>query len=485
MAKTPHQTGESIDYLRSESGTLNRRRNVRIALGYPAGYNVGASSLGFQTVYRVWNEDSRLSCERFFLDDICAPSVRTLETGSSPGQMDAIAFSVACETELLAIVALLKQCGLAPLSIDRGPEVVPVIIGGPITWLSPRLIAPLADVVVHGEGDEALSIIAQSVVAYPSHRGRCDKASMLRSLPHGSGIWVPALENTPPSSYQVSEAFLPARAATWSPLAELKDLFLVEISRGCPRGCGFCVMSGVSKGTGCFRCVDPAQILAAVPDDAPGVGLVGAAVTDHPRVVDIVESLVELGKRVSLSSIRADRVDDALVSALVKGGLRTLTLAADGSSETLRRRIHKGITRDHLLRAAQIAASHNLSGMKLYSMIGLPGESDEDIAEFAELALALQGILRISLGVQAFVPKPRTPLSDVAMLPVAALEKRLALLKRLLKGRDQLAPASPKWSWIDWKLAHGEEKSALAAIAAYEEGGAFGAWKKAVEEAGL
>ncbi|MCK9523068.1 MAG: B12-binding domain-containing radical SAM protein [Proteobacteria bacterium] len=480
-----HRNPTHDELRRDESGTLMPRHCVRIALGYPAPYKVGSASLGFQTLYRLWNHHPLVSCERFFFGDLRQPTSVTLETRTPPSALDALAFSVSCETELLPVVAMLSHLGLAPLRRDRPDDAIPVIIGGPLTYLSPHLVAPIADAVVHGEAEEAAGPIADALARHPSHLGRTDKAAFLDALPPAFGIWVPARTDVPPPPHIVPATALPAVAATWSPHAELRDLFLVEIARGCPRGCAFCVMSRTAQGTGPFRAVNPDTVLAAIPGAAPGVGLVGAAVTDHPHLLDIVVPLVNRGQRVSLSSMRADRISEPLLNALVRSGLRTLTVAADGASERLRREINKGITRAHLVEAATLARHQGLAGMKLYSMLGLPGETDDDIAEFAALALHLHAVLRLTLGVQPFVPKPRTPLADVPMVPVTELDRRFALLRRFLKGRVPLSPVSPKWAWIDWKLAHGHTASACAACHALEGGGNFAAWRRALDACGL
>ncbi len=445
-----------------------------IALGYPDAYRAGASSLGLQTVYRQWNRHPRLSCERFFVD----PSVRrggprTLEGHRPLRDADAVAFSVSCEAELAPLAGLMEAAGLAPLREERNANGPPVIIGGPLTLVDPALVAPFADAVVCGEGEDALPLIADAVVGGP--RGR----SMVEAL-HGTGagIWIPSLDMDPPTLHRVSAGRLPAVGATWSPLSELSNLFLIEIARGCPHRCAFCVLAQKVR----YRTAAVEDILAAIPDGAPGVGLVGAAVTDHPRLEELVHRIVSTGRRVSLSSMRADRITPELLAELVKGGLRTLTVAADGSSARLRRQVKKNIEATDLLRCASLAKDAGLRGMKLYSMVGLPGETDGDVEEFAALAAEMAALVPLTVAVQAFVPKPGTPLADEPMAPVRELKSRLDLLARRLGRRAVVQPSSPRWSWIDWKIAHGGRRSALAALAAHRAGGDYHAWKTAVKE---
>ncbi len=471
-----------VSPIADERGTINREAGTVVALGYPAPYRVGAVSLGAQTVYGAFNQVPGLSCTRFFLpaEGAVQRPLVSFETGRPVGEARAIAFSIACEVELIAIVELLVAADLEPLSEARREGDPPVIIGGPLTLLDPRLVAPLADIVVVGEAEEAIVPLGEALVATS---GRRDLVDALCDSP--PGVWIPSRAATPPSPAVAPARLLPAAAVTWSPHAEFKNLFLVEAARGCKRGCSFCVLSARACGHRPFRPVSVERILETIPEEAPGVGLVGAAVTDHPDIERIVETLVESGRRVSLSSIRADRLTDELAEMLKKGGLRTLTVAADGSSERLRKAVHKGITAEHLLGAADIAKKANIRGIKVYSMIGLPGEEDEDVLEFADLVLDLSRRIRTSVALQAFVPKPGTPLADMKMTDEATIRRRLDLVKRRVGGKARTMPTSPRWSWLDWKLAHAGDKAAHAAIAAYRKGGNFAAWRRAIQETGF
>jgi radical SAM superfamily enzyme YgiQ (UPF0313 family) len=198
----------------------------------------------------------------------------------------------------------------------------------------------------------------------------------------------------------------------------------------------------------------------------------------------MVDLIVGRGHRVSLSSIRADRLTEQLTRSLVAGGLKSLTLAVDGSSEDLRRSVNKGITKDHLCTAVTIATAHGIRRIKLYSMVGLPFEQDADMEELAGLLKDLSAHLSVSIAVQAFVPKPGTPLANVPMLDLPAIRHRLQMLRRLLAGKVRVIPTSPRWSWLDWKIAHMGERAAHAAVEAHSHGGTFAAWKRAIANQG-
>jgi len=464
--------------LEGEIGTIRRTAPRFFALGYPAPYAVAASSLGFQMVYRIMNSASELACERFFDLETAPPRrpLRTAESGFPASGAAAIGFSVACETELARVAALLEAAELGPLAALRGPDDPAVIAGGPLTLLDPRLLAAIADAVVVGEAEEALPLLRDAV----ARAG--DKGDLLDRLAQGvPGTWVPGRGAAPPEPAIAELEALPAASTGWSPRAELKNLFLVEAARGCARGCAFCVLAGRTAGKRAFRPVPVGRVLAAIPDGASGVGLVGAAVTDHPEIDELVARIVASGKRVSLSSVRADRLTPGLVARLAAGGMRSLTLAADGASERIRSAIRKGLTADDLRRAASLAAEAGIRRLKVYAMVGLPTETDDDVAELAALLRDLATHLEVVAAVQAFVPKPGTPLAAAEMTPLPDLRRRLDLLKRLSTRRYRVSPTSPRWSWVDWRLAHAKERAGEIAVAAHRGGGGFAAWKAAIE----
>ncbi len=397
-----------------ERGTIFKGAARTVALGYPAPYGVGVSSLGFQQVYRKLNAVPGLSCQRFFLPrtgPIPRPVV-TVETGRPVGGMDALLFSIACEQELLGLVRLLEASGLAPLAADRASGDPPVIIGGPLTYVDPELVAPLADAVAITEADDLLAPLGEAIAEGP--------ADLLESLVERCpGLWIPGDTVPPPVRIGCVLPKTPAVAATWSPDAELRDLFLVEASRGCPRHCAFCTMSKKSLRAPRYRVFPAASIIAAIPDDATAVGLVGAAVSEHSEIEALVGTLVESGRRVSLSSLRADRLTPALAARLRQGGLRTMTIAADGPSEALRRSIRKGLRQEHLERAAAVARDAGFKRLRVYAMLGLPGEEDGDVIELAGLLRSLGRGLSVTASVQV-IRQARGELRADRAVPVAA-----------------------------------------------------------------
>jgi radical SAM superfamily enzyme YgiQ (UPF0313 family) len=297
------------------------------------------------------------------------------------------------------------------------------------------------------------------------------------------GFYVPSIHGQAlPAVAAAPDQRLPAFSQIRTPHTELSDMFLIEPERGCHRGCTYCVMRRSTNGG--MRLVDPARVRALIPSDARRVGLVGAAVTDHPRLPEILRDVVGAGREVGISSLRADRLNDEIVGLLKQGGYRTLTTASDGASERLRDVIQRKTKERHLQRAAALCRAHGLRQLKIYMMLGLPGETEADVDELARFSLELAAVVpRLVLGIAPFVAKRNTPLDGAPFEPIEALDAKLARLRARVKGRVLLRPTSPKWAWIEYRLAQGGFEAGLAAAAAARAGGRFADWKAALREA--
>jgi radical SAM superfamily enzyme YgiQ (UPF0313 family) len=260
-------------------------------------------------------------------------------------------------------------------------------------------------------------------------------------------------------------------------------MFLIEGERGCHRECTFCVMRRSTNGG--MRLVTPEAVLSYVPPEAKRVGLVGAAISDHPQLPAILEALVESGREVGVSSLRADRValKPDIPRLLRKGGYQTLTVASDAASQRLRRTIKKGTTEAHLLACAEAAKQHQFRLLKVYMMVGLPDEQDEDIEELIETTLKLAKIHPVALGIAAFVPKFNTPLASAEFAGIPLVERRLDRIQQGLKGSQAEARAvSARWAWVEYQLAQGNSAMGLTALTAVHGGGKFSDWKKVIQQ---
>jgi radical SAM superfamily enzyme YgiQ (UPF0313 family) len=469
--------------LSDEKGTLFPQADLAVALCYPSPYHVGMSSLGFQTIYRELNALTGIAAERAFLpDDVPAARKQreglcTYESNRPVADFPIVAFSLAYELEIAGLVQCLDLAGIPALASERDGQDRRwplVVVGGPLTFSNPVPAGPMADVIVMGEAEDAVATLVRLF------RESSDKSQLLAALDRLPGFFVPSLRGEkPPAVLAVNNARLPAFSQIITPHTELADMFLIEAARGCSRTCTYCVMRRSTNGG--MRKVEPDQILDKIPEHVRRVGLVGAAVTDHPRLPAILRALVDSGRQIGVSSLRADRLNDELVGLLVAGGYRTLTTASDGASQPMRDRIQRGTSEENLRNAARLCRAHNMTALKLYMMLGLPGETMADVDDLLRFALELADIApRLVITVAPFVAKRNTPLDGSPFEDIATLDGKLARLRTGLRGRAKLVGESPKWAWIEYRLAQGGFAEGRAAMAAARAGGSFGAWRAAL-----
>ncbi|MEM7137754.1 MAG: radical SAM protein [Myxococcota bacterium] len=471
---------EISQYLQDEIGTLHKEAPEAIALVYPSPYRVAMSSLGFQTIYRTLNHTEGLAAHRAFLpDDVDAwfraraPLV-TYEQKRPVSDYPIVAFSVAYEAELAGVIQTLELSGISPLHEERAIRDPLVIAGGPLTFSNPLPLAPYVDAIVMGEADESILEVVRTVFDSDS------RLSALRTLAEHPHVFVPTMHGDilPPIDKADGDE-LPAYSQIITPHTELRNMFLVEPERGCHRGCSYCVMRR-STNDG-MRIFDKERVLGLVPDAAERVGLVGAATTDHPQITEIVETLAASGREVGLSSLRADRLTDSLVAALRRGGQGVLTTASDGASQRMRDVIQRRTSEAQLRNAAVLARRHGMKRLKLYLMVGLPGETDDDIDEMVSFSQELSAQIPVSLGVAPFVAKRNTPLDGEAFAGIAAVDAKLKRLRRGVRGRVDVRATSARWAWIEYVLAQGGRAEGRAVLDAVHAGGRFADWKRAFE----
>ncbi len=459
-----------------EEGILYKQSSLRVALCHPAPYPVGMSSLGFQTIYREIQLHPGASAERAFLPDnpetyrSSRSPVITYENETPLSDFALVAFSIAYELELPGLLEMLDLSGIPPLALDRDEKHPLIVAGGPMTNSNPIILAPFIDLIILGEGEELIHELLYAA-------SEMKKSDLLCSFSGRAGCFVPAISAELPEIARVSDESLPAHSQIWTQNAALPSMFLIEPERGCSRTCTYCVMRHTTNGG--MRLVSPDRVFSLIPENARRVGLVGAAVTDHPRIRDLVHDIVASGREIGISSLRADRLTLELVQLLSKGGCKTLTTAADGVSQRLRDRINRKTTERHLIRAAELVENSGLERLKLYLMVGLPGETDSDIDEFIRFAMELSRIAPMSLSISPFVAKRNTPMDGAPFAPIQSLDSKLSKIRSSLHPKVKVLPASPRWAWVEYMLSQGGESAGLAAMDAWKNGGAFSSWKRA------
>lgn len=454
---------------------------------YPSPYRVGMSSLGYQTLYRQLNEDGP-GAHRAFLPDGWEPAalpwpqprvpVLSYEALRPISDYPILGLSVSYELEIAGVIRLFEGTGIPVLARDRGPRDPIVIGGGPLTTTNPSALLPFVDLLIAGEGEELLPQAVETLQAAPTREAGI---AAVASLPHTiTGEVAPGCIEALPSMAQVAKHHLPAYSAITTPNTELADMFLVEPERGCSRRCTFCVMRGAT--TGGMRLLDIETSLSRVPAHAKRVGLVGAAVTDHPKLAELIGRLVDDGRGVGISSLRADRLNPELLVQLARGGYRQITVASDGISERMRTALHRKVHADDLRRAARLVADHGgYRGLKVYEMIGAPGETDDDVAELIEFARELSSMVRLTLTFSTFVAKRNTPLDGQPFVGVKAADAKLRAIRKALRGKVELRPQSPRWAYVEYLLAQRGAEGGHAALQAVRDGGRYRDWIRAFE----
>lgn len=460
-----------------ERGTIFREAPCKVGLCYPNPYRVAMSSLGYQVIYRMFNSRPSLAAERIVLDDEAENGgrlrdpPRSLEQGRLLSDFDLLAFSVSYDLDIMGLFAMLQAAGIPARRDARRPSDPPILLGGPVTASNTLPFGPFIDMAVIGDGEQAVEALMDLL------ERDLDRDALLLAASSIEGMWVPEIHGDAiPATQKVTAGVLPAYGQIVTPNAELSNMFLVEASRGCPRFCKFCLVRAPESP---MRESELGRVLARIPEDAPRVGFVGAAVSEWEGIREALRAVVDSGRGIGVSSLRADRLDAEFVGLLARGGYRTMTVAADAPSQRLRNKMAKGIRTRHLVEAARLARGAGMTRLKLYVIIGIPGETDEDIEELIELCRELASILPIALGLSPLVPKLHTPLGDAPFAGISVIQRKLARLRKALGGVADVRSASGRWAWIEYRMSQGGQDAGIAAHEAWEQGGRFAHFKAA------
>jgi len=485
------QIAKARQQLSRERGAISKDwgGKIAIALAYPNSYYLGMSNLGLHALYSLFNNHDKVVCERVFWekenqDRKSAPL--SIESQRPLADFDVIAFTISYELDYFNVVQIIKASGMPLYAADRNERHPLIIAGGPCVTANPAPISPFFDCLCLGEAEPIIPGLLNGLQnSISEKRGR-----LLEVLAEIPGIYVPLLPPSAPVSRQWAADLndYAIASAILTPDTELGDLYLIETERGCNWGCRFCLVNNAFRPAR-FRSIE--NILAQAKlglQYRKRLGLVGAAVTDYPQLEELLVKLRQQGAGLSVSSLRIKNLSHVVLAELVSGGIRTITLAPEAGSERLRQVIKKGITEDDILAAVSKVAQQGIKQLKLYFMIGLPTETDEDIAEIIKLTLKCKDILdknqvgsRIALNVSPFVPKAGTPFQWLPMAHLPILNQRLTLLRNSLSPRGiKLKSESPAWSQIQGVLARGDDK--ISEVLANIEGISLPGWRKTVEK---
>ncbi len=517
MSRVLKEKAEAL--LAAERGTVFKAggADVEIALAYPNTYHVGMSNLGVHQIYSVLNGREDTACERVFLPeegdipefDRSNTKLFSLESQRPLRDFDILAFSVSFEHDYLNVLEILRLAGIPSDKKDRGPDDPLLVLGGICTFFNPEPLSEFFDVVIVGEGEE---IAGEFIDVYKANRGN-KRQELLKALCVLPGVYIPefyeVLYNDDDTIRErrslVADApatiakrvvqdidHKPAATVILSPNTEFSDMHLAEVTRGCGRHCRFC-MAGYIYLPPRNLSAEQARKEAHLADASCGkIGLVGSALSDYPGVDDLCSSITG---SLSVSSLRADSLSKTLIDRLAKSGHKTIAIAPEAGSERLRKVINKGVTEEDILRAADLVFGAGIPNLKLYFIIGLPTETQDDMEEIIRLAEKLREVQlkharpagrigRITLSVNSFVPKPFTPFQWEPMEDVPSLNRKQRFLEKAVKkiGNMNIIHDLPKWEFIQALLSRGNRRVGRLLNAAHAKGGD---WKVVARELGM
>jgi radical SAM superfamily enzyme YgiQ (UPF0313 family) len=463
--------------------------NLSAVLIYPNHYEIGISNLGFQTVYRLLNQNQNIYAERAFTypEPFQAISA-TLESNRSIAEFDLIAFSIAYELDYINMVRMLNNA-----TIPNRDENHPLIVaGGMVMFMNPMPVTSFLDVIFIGEAEGLLDPFLE--ILEKARDDHWSRKKLLEELAKVEGLFVPAVhDHRYPDiikrHYRPKEDKNLNLSAVTTPLGILKDMYLIEVGRGCPRNCRFCAAGYVYRPYRIHRLDQIKKHINPTSFRNQPVGLVGSAISDYPELSDLMQFVIENKGRLGISSFRIDEINQSNIELFERGGLKSVSVAPEAGSERMRCIINKNISENEILDASQLVARSRLKTLKLYFMIGLPFEESRDLEAMVELGGKINEIYfqenskgRVKISCNVFVPKAFTPFQWSAMDTEKVVESKRNYLKNAFKSYHKIyfnATKSTREDILQGILSLGDE-SVSPLIENLARNG--GNWKNAARE---
>ncbi|MBR8831862.1 MAG: hypothetical protein N5P05_002155 [Chroococcopsis gigantea SAG 12.99] len=460
---------------------------------FPNEYSVGITSLGYQIVWATLASRPDVEVSRLFTDI----------HESLPRQPELLGFSFSWELDYVNILTLLEFLEIPQDSNQRDNHHPLVFGGGPVLTANPEPFADFFDVILLGDGE---NLLHSFIDGYREIRD-ADRKTQLKFLAGIPGIYVPSLyEVTYHSLYGEIKSIVPlddrippliekqtyrgntlSASTVVTPKSAWENIYMVEVVRSCPEMCRFCLASYLTLP---FRTADLSSLIASIDRGlqvTDRIGLLGASVTQHPEFETLLDYLGQSqyqDVRLSIASVRTNTLTEKLAATLAQRGTKSITIAVESGSEKIRQSINKKLTQDEIITAAINAKSGGLKGIKLYGMVGLPGEDDGDIEQTVQMMKEIKKVapgLRLTLGCSTFVPKSHTPFQWFGVQSVA--EKRLKYLEKQLRQQGiEFRPESYNWSVIQALISRGDRRLTPLLKLTRSYGDSLGSYKRAFKE---
>ena len=458
----------------------NPKKNAdyNIWMAFPGCYSFALSSLGYLHIFRLMDEMEEVNVERVYSD--------STKTEIQFKDVNAIAFSSSFDLDFMSIFPMFDKYKIPYKTSDRDKNMPIIFCGGPVVTANPIPYKDFFDFMIIGDGEQ----LNTNVVTILADNKDKPKDEILKLLAKLNGVYVPTLNQE-----KIVKNSCKIENCVYTPIlsddAFFKDMFIIEISRGCANCCGFCMASYLNLPV---RFAPYENIIEAIDlglQYTNKIALLGAQVSIHPKFKQICEYIAQKVQKnpeieMSISSLRVDAVDDAMIKTLVSAHQKHVTIAIEAGSERLRKVINKNITEEQIKHTVETARLNGLKGVKIYAMIGIPTETQEDLNEMVRVAKELKQANKgfdISFAFSSFIPKPHTPLQWCGRFSTKELEKRQNFLqKEFHKIGVKTSFSSIKWDYWQTVLSRGDDKISDFIIDVYKNGSKLGAFKKAAKD---